>query len=950
MTCSTFLALLPLLMPQGTPTAPPTGVRLPALVTIDGAWVGSGNLICLKERPGGRLLGCVANDPGTIMTAGTLTGGSVSLTFQGEDGGGPLTTSLFSGTFSGASIRGFYDDGSGPVALTLTRPSTASVVEHWLLVDSASDGKADASRLTQAGVFYGGGFRGILQCDFPACGGSIDSWTVSGASHLIDTSSSGPCTLSTSLTGTLDPTTKILSGSYSSIDCVGTSSGMFMGGKRGLTNDAHIQQVLSLVADLCDALEAESPSAVDALHSGYMHDGRTAADAAADFANWYAGYHSIEATPILSRIISIDDGEVPAILSGPNRLDWQLVVTGIPNGGSARETIIDYQTAPFEDEVHYLGMEGTRRVFVGNDQSAPFSMDMPIAAGDGALNTYGIWPYGVHGGSHPEGHQGIDIEFAAGASTLAATDGTVTYLERNSTFPARWDLILAARPGVNVQYDHMGTPDPAIAVGATVVRGQVLGTDANSIHVHLALVASSENACPLDFLSSAGQTTFNSLWPSAFYREELVEPLPCNPHPVTFPLTASRSLISGSLPAARIEFTRLEAGTDDMTYTLYDTADNAFETGIVSHLTASHPLSEADLTPTSPVGPTRLCVMDIVGQDLWIDWDTAVRPTNLASASHYALDHTKLYVSNMLDGSISVLDLSTNTVTDTISVGTAPAHLAYSPALEMIFVGDLGMTEISRVDTSTDTLALPSVSISAPSGAVDIDLTTGKVYGVDSLPEPAFGTQIHIIDGPSATEDPGSPISIGIGIQDIRVDQVNGLAYVTAKGDGTSGTSGVNPFDTTTNTAGPIIPLSDHPHGLAIDTLANLLYVTQVEGASVSVIDTDDPLALPRSISVGSCPEWIALNRDGSRAYVTNRDDGTVSIISHDSGVWSVSGLITVSPEPFFVTVDKVSNKACITHIGGDTVTIIDTNSNQVIATIPVGGMPVGAVFVRYNL
>jgi YVTN family beta-propeller protein len=36
--------------------------------------------------------------------------------------------------------------------------------------------------------------------------------------------------------------------------------------------------------------------------------------------------------------------------------------------------------------------------------------------------------------------------------------------------------------------------------------------------------------------------------------------------------------------------------------------------------------------------------------------------------------------------------------------------------------------------------------------------------------------------------------------------------------------------------------------------------------------------------------------------------------------------------------------------MGSDTVTIIDTNSNQVIATIPVGGRPVGAVFVRYNL
>ena len=54
--------------------------------------------------------------------------------------------------------------------------------------------------------------------------------------------------------------------------------------------------------------------------------------------------------------------------------------------------------------------------------SAPFVIDLPIAAGDGATLAYGIWPYGVHGGGHAvDGHGGgLDIEHRVGAPVLAA--------------------------------------------------------------------------------------------------------------------------------------------------------------------------------------------------------------------------------------------------------------------------------------------------------------------------------------------------------------------------------------------------------------------------------------------------------------------------------------------------------------------------------------------------
>lgn len=636
----TVLPLFPAFIPQGTPAAPPTGVRSPAVVTIDGSWEGSGGLIVLRERAGGQVQGYSAGTPATQITSGMIVGSTLTLILAGEDGDGPLPPLTFTGTLSGSTIVGSFDKGSGPVPLTLTRSTSSLVEEHWLLINPSTSDQVEARRMSEAGVFYGAEFSGVNQCDFLACGGQIDSWTVTGSSHLIETSSSGPCTTASTLTGTLDPTTKILGGSFSTTDCGGTTVGDFLGGKRGLTNRAHMEGLVEMIADLCDALEAESATVIDAFDTGYLHNGRTRADLAAEFAAWYADYDSIEATAILSRIITVDDGEIVPFLSGPYRLDWHLTITGIPASGGLRETILDYTPEPFDDSVYYLGIEGGRRVFVGNNESAPFTMNMPIALGEGDLMTFGIWPYGVHEGGHPEGHPGMDIEYAPGASVLAAAAGTVIYIEHNINWPTQWDLLLEVRPGIVVQYDHMGSIDAAIAVGTSVIRGQVLGgPSAPYPHtvVHLGLRANGQAVCPNDHFSPSGHTVFQSLWSTARYWGELVEPLACNPIDVSFPLTASRTRISGSLSPARMEFTRLDALTSDITYTLFDAANNVTEYGTV-HFAPFKRIGEVNLTPTSPTGPTRLGVLNIEGQDMMIDWDTSVRPTSLAGASHYVLD------------------------------------------------------------------------------------------------------------------------------------------------------------------------------------------------------------------------------------------------------------------------------------------------------------------------
>ncbi|HJO26462.1 MAG TPA: peptidoglycan DD-metalloendopeptidase family protein [Planctomycetota bacterium] len=639
-----LLSLLPLCLPQGRTAPPPVtpGTPVsPTTITIDGAWeneTSPAEQIILRLRLDDSLLAYVAGAPGLSTPSGSLVGSTVTLAFEGEDGGGPFDAGTFTGTFIGHRIEGSLVSSSSSMPLTLVRSTALLLEEDWLLVEEDSGEAVQAARLTDAGAFFGGSFTGLGQCDFLACGGGITDWNISGTGHTIQTSSGGSCDSLSTLLGTFDPSSAFLTGTYSTSDCWGSSAGNFMAGKEGLTDTRHMRAVLELLADFCDALETESATAIDALHSAYLHDGLTRADWETQFATWFLNYNSIEANATPTSIITIDDGEVHPYLAGPPRLGWHLLVTGVPAGGGAPETLLDYEPELFLDSLHYLGVEGGQRVFVGNGEAAPFSMNMPIAFGDGAISNYGLWPYGVHGGGHPEGHPGIDIEYAAGTSVLATTAGTISSIGPNSHFPTMMDLMLEARTGVAVQYDHMGPVDPSITVGSTVLEGQVLGDAPSGAHsaVHLALRLGVETTCPVPYFNAAGQSTFDALWDTAHYMEELVEPLACNTVDVSFPLTAVRSLISGTLPAG-LEITRSDATTYDMTYTLLDAAGVAFETGTVT-FNAAPTASTIDFVPSTPAGPTRLGLVDINGEDLWLDWDTTTRPTSLAGASHYRLD------------------------------------------------------------------------------------------------------------------------------------------------------------------------------------------------------------------------------------------------------------------------------------------------------------------------
>src|SRR5262249_57828663 len=75
-------------------------------------------------------------------------------------------------------------------------------------------------------------------------------------------------------------------------------------------------------------------------------------------------------------------------------------------------------------------------------------------------------------------------------------------------------------------------------------------------------------------------------------------------------------------------------------------------------------------------------------------------------------------------------------------------------------------------------------------------------------------------------------------------------------------------------------------------------------------------------------------------AYITNRDANTVSVIDTTSN--TVAATIPVGSGPVGVAVSPDGSTVYVTNHGANTVSVIDPTSNTVAATIPVGISPLG--------
>src|SRR6267378_3686237 len=134
--------------------------------------------------------------------------------------------------------------------------------------------------------------------------------------------------------------------------------------------------------------------------------------------------------------------------------------------------------------------------------------------------------------------------------------------------------------------------------------------------------------------------------------------------------------------------------------------------------------------------------------------------------------------------------------------------------------------------------------------------------------------------------------------------------------------------------------------GIAITPDGSRMYVDNAEDASVSVFDTATNVPLTE-IAVGMNPIGLAITPDGSHAYVSSQGSDTVSVIAIATNTVIKTISVGAGANPIWVTISPDGSRAYISNQSGGTISVIDTASNTLLTNFPIGSLPFHSAFSR---
>ena len=118
----------------------------------------------------------------------------------------------------------------------------------------------------------------------------------------------------------------------------------------------------------------------------------------------------------------------------------------------------------------------------------------------------------------------------------------------------------------------------------------------------------------------------------------------------------------------------------------------------------------------------------------------------------------------------------------------------------------------------------------------------------------------------------------------------------------------------------------------AFNVATGKAYVVDSDGDSVEV--SNDLTGATRSVKVGVHPVSVAVDSQNGRAYIVNAGDGTVSVL--DGQTDQVVATAQVGDHPYSIASDSAAGRIYITRTYSDQLMVIDAATNQV-SSIKVG-------------
>jgi YVTN family beta-propeller protein len=294
------------------------------------------------------------------------------------------------------------------------------------------------------------------------------------------------------------------------------------------------------------------------------------------------------------------------------------------------------------------------------------------------------------------------------------------------------------------------------------------------------------------------------------------------------------------------------------------------------------------------------------------------------------------YVPGNSGGSISVIDVETNNVIDTIPNIANPWAVAIDPLGAKGYVRGNGIYALDLLRNrviGTPNLSYPGRAPMALSPRADrLYVALGGSSGSSTL------CALSTIDL-SQIGCTTTPASLPFGL---AVSPNGQTVYLThqAVANPAPQTGSVSVFSTGPMAYSVTIQVGIDPWGIAVDQSAQRVYVANLGSASVSVIDASSNSVID-TVAVGNNPISVVANPKAKRVYVANAVSGTVSVIDTDTNV--VIDTIATGTGSRNLSITPNGDRLYVTRSSpASTVVAVDTATNSIVnAGISVSADPV---------
>jgi YVTN family beta-propeller protein len=279
-----------------------------------------------------------------------------------------------------------------------------------------------------------------------------------------------------------------------------------------------------------------------------------------------------------------------------------------------------------------------------------------------------------------------------------------------------------------------------------------------------------------------------------------------------------------------------------------------------------------------------------------------------------------MYVQNSNSNSISIVDLATNAILRNITVDGTPHNIKLSEDQLTLYIltSDRDSGTIFMLNTTSNELMN---EIPTEVSVQDIAVFNGTMYASD-----VRGGKVLVMNLNGTLVD---EIDVGSRPQYMEVRPDGQVLYATRLG------GPISVVDLEQKLVIKEIDSGDMPHRLSFTNEGAILFVVNAESDTLSVIDSDKHEVI-KTIPVGDSPGYVALNPDETLAYVTNMDSNTVSIVDADK----VVNEIPVGSGPYGIAFSADGGDlAYVSNTKGNDVSVINTASSKVTATISAGGI-----------